>query len=208
MGDQRLIQSEAIPGQRTAPAAQEALSKASAAPRFPLAMLQISILVAVMVRPSPRPKPRKRATCNTPVNSDKETALAIRRKYPCLRLPKKSFRTSNAPKAEPENWAANKMPARLSSMCQIVLRVGRMQPSNVVPTPVKANPRCNHRTGGIRSEPSICMNDGVAGLPGWFAFLATTGSIRALGCLGRFTHHQFGFHHDLFAEALGAMKPV
>ena len=122
-------------------------------------VLPINMLVAVIVKPRPSPKAKKSSTSTKPVKNATRIAPTINRKYPFIRLRKKSFLTRSAPNVEPVNWAAKRTPARRSSRCQFTLRVGRIQPNMVVPTPVRANPTCNHAAGCARLPRSPGIND-------------------------------------------------
>src|SRR6266704_6995391 len=100
------------------------------------------------------------------------------------------------------------MPACRSSRCQFTLRVGRIQPNRVVPTPVRANPTFNHTAGCARLLRSHGINDCATHLAGCPPRLTTSRSFRRLGRVSRFPHDQPRFYGDLFSESLRPMKPV
>jgi hypothetical protein len=146
VGGQRLTQREASAGDTAAPIAQKPLSKDNADPRLSTYRTPTAMLVAVIVKPSPRPKLRKESPAQEEGPKAKNTELRISNTYPRTTAAKKFVPTNSAPAAEPENCAANKMPARSSLMCHRPVRVGRIELSKAVPTPVNTKPTQSNPT--------------------------------------------------------------
>src|SRR5579885_950257 len=104
---------EASGAEITAPKHHHALRTERTAPRRVRNILPIHMLVEVMAKPRPKPKEKKRSSiCASPRTKPIAKALMTRSRYPRSALLKKCEPTRRAPRADPQNWAAKRNPAR------------------------------------------------------------------------------------------------